>query len=297
LTKKRFAVLVNPQGGIRRGAAILEEVRPLFAAQNAELEVQYTEGPGHATALVKTLDFSQCDGLCVIGGDGTIHEVVNGCQERSEPITIPLGLIPGGTGNSVVLTLGYATPVEAVQRILTGRSQAVDVARVSMRDKTINCLNVVGWGAVVDISRMAEQNRWMGRSRYTVATLRHLMFPQRRHARLVLDDQILEDEFLFVMGCNTQFTGKGMRLAPHANLSDGKIDVIVLRRASLIQILQIFSRIFDGSHTTVDCVEYFQVRSFSIESQNEDLLNLDGEVKGQSPVAVQMLPGAIRVFV
>jgi YegS/Rv2252/BmrU family lipid kinase len=296
MTKKRFVVLVNPRGGTRRGIAILDEVRPVFAAAGAELDVHRTAGPGHATSLARTLDLSHCDGLCVIGGDGTIHEVVNGLRQRSEPAVTPLGLIPGGTGNSLVLHLGYTAPREAARRILAGQTQAVDIARVTVRDQTLDCLNIIGWGAVVDINRTAERLRWLGRPRYTLAALCHILFPRRRRARLVLDDQAADDEFLFVVGCNTQFTGKGMHLAPRADLGDGKIDVIVVRRASFGQMLRLFRRVFDGSHVTLDCVEYHQVRSFRIESQNADLLNLDGELKGHSPAAVAMLSGAIRVF-
>lgn len=296
MTKKRFVILVNPRGGTRRGIAILDEVQPVFAAADAELDVTRTDYPGHATDLARTLDLSQCDGLCVIGGDGTIHEVVNGLMQRTQPVATPLGLIPGGTGNSVALHLGYTTPLEAAQRILAGRTQAVDIARVTVSDQTVNCLNIIGWGVVVDINRTAERLRWMGPPRYTVAALWHILFPRRRRAGLVLDDQTSDDEFLFVVGCNTQFTAKGMRLAPRADAGDGKIDVIVVRRASFGQLLRVFRHVFDGSHVTLDCVEYYQVRSFRIESQSADMLNLDGELKGHSPAAIQMLPGALRVF-
>jgi YegS/Rv2252/BmrU family lipid kinase len=296
MAKRRFVVLVNPRGGTRRGMAILDEIRPVFVAAGAELDVQCTDGPGHATSLGRTLDLSDCDGLCVIGGDGTIHEVVNGLLQRSDPAATPLGLIPGGTGNSVVLHLGYTAPREAARRILAGQTQAVDIARLTMRDQTVDCLNIIGWGAVVDINRTAERMRWVGRPRYTLAALWHILFPRRRRARLVLDDQATDDEFLFVVGCNTQFTGKGMHLAPRADWGDGKIDVIVVRRASFGQMLRLFRSIFDGTHVALDFVEYYQVRSFRIDSQDEDVLNLDGELKGHSPAAVAMLPGAIRVF-
>jgi YegS/Rv2252/BmrU family lipid kinase len=296
MTQKRFVVLVNPRGGTRRGIAILDEVRSLFAAAGAELDVQHTACPGHATSLAKTLDLSQCDGLCVIGGDGTIHEVVNGLRQRREPAATPLGLIPAGTGNAVALHLGYTTPREAVQRILAGQTQAVDIARLTMGDQTVDCLNIVGWGVVSDILGTADRLRWVGRARYTVATLWHILFPRRRRARLVLDDRTAEDEFLFVVGCNTQFTGHRMHLAPRADPCDGKIDVIVVRRASFGQMLRLFRRLFDGTHVTLDCVEYHQVRSFRIESQSADMLMLDGELKGRSPAAVEMLPGAIRLF-
>lgn len=296
MTTKRFVVLVNPRGGTRRGLAIVDEVRPVFTAAGAELDVQHTDAPGHATALARTLDLAPYDGLCVVGGDGTIHEVVNGLLQRSEPAAVPLGLIPGGTGNSVVLHLGYTAPREAARRILAGQTQAVDVARLTMGAQTVACLNIIGWGGVVDINRTAERMRWLGRPRYTLAALWHILFPRRRRARLVLDDEASEDEFLFVVGCNTQFTGRGMRLAPRADWGDGKIDVIVVRRASFGQMLRLFRRVFDGSHVTLDCVEYYQVRSFRIDSPTADLLNLDGELKGHAPAAVEMLPAALRVF-
>lgn len=296
MTAKRFVVLVNPRGGARRGNTVLREVQPVFAAAGAELDIRWTERVGHAAHLARTLDLAHCDGLCIIGGDGTIHEVVDGLFERDAAATTPLGLIPGGTGNSVAMHLGCVTPRDAVQRILTGRTQPVDVARVTLSDRTFHCVNIVGWGGVVDINRTAERLRWAGQARYTVAALWHLLLPRRRRARLVLDDQAMDDQFLFVIGCNTQFTGRGMRLAPRADLSDGKIDVVAVRRASFRELVRVFRRVFDGSHVELDCIEYHQVRCFRIESPTHDLLNLDGELKGRSPAAVQVLPGAIRVF-
>ena len=109
---------------------------------------------------------------------------------------------------------------------------------MTVSDQTVNCLNIIGWGGVVDINRTAERMRWVGRPRYTLAALWHILFRRRRRAVLVLDDQTADDEFLFVVGCNTQFTAKGMRLAPRADLGDGKIDVIVVRRASFGQLLR-----------------------------------------------------------
>lgn len=296
MAKKRFLVLVNPRGGARRGMAVLNEIRPSFQNADAELDVHCTDHAGHALELARTLDLTGQDGLCVIGGDGTIHEVINGLLQRPDPLATPLGLIPGGTGNSLVLHLGYGAPLEAVERILAGRTQAVDIARVTTCEQTVYCVNIVGWGAAVDINRTAERLRFIGRPRYTVAALCHILFPRRRRVRLVLDDLALDDDLLMVMGCNTQFTARGMRLAPRADLGDGKLDVIVVRRASFGQLLGLFRRVFNGSHVDLECVEYHQVQSLRIEPQTEATLNFDGELKGRSPAAVQMLPGAIRVF-
>ena len=108
--------------------------------------------------------------------------------------------------------------------------------------------------------------------------------------------QANDDEFLFIIACNPKFTGSGMKLAPHAEIGDGKIDVVVVRRATRWQMLKLFTKVFDGSHIFLDYVEYHQVRSFAIEFDGPDLLDLDGEMKGHAPLSAEVLPSALRIF-
>ena len=85
---------------------------------------------------------------------------------------------------------------------------------------------------------------------------------------------------MFVIACNTKYTGAGMKLAPNAEIGDGKIDVVVIRRVSRWQMLRLFMKMFDGSHAAMSCIEFHQVSSFSIHSESADRMNLDGEMKG-----------------
>jgi diacylglycerol kinase (ATP) len=101
---------------------------------------------------------------------------------------------------------------------------------------------------------------------------------------------------LFFTACNTKFTGKGMLLAPDAETGDGKVDVVLVRRASRWQMLKMFHKVFDGSHMSLPVVEHYQVRSFSIQPEARDLLNLDGELKGSAPASAEVMPGAVRIF-
>jgi sphingosine kinase len=297
MSAKRYAVVVNPRGGTRRGLRVLDRVKPLFAEARAELDVHVTQYPGHAREIVRTAELDGLTGICVVGGDGTVHEVVDGLMQRGQSPCAPLGLIPAGSGNTVHRHLRCTDPVEATRRILAGATCPLDVARATMGDQIVYCVNIIGWGAVADINGTAEWLRKMGPSRYAVAALWHMVKPKRRRARLVLDGEAVDDEFLFIIGCNTKFTGREMQLAPHADIGDGKIDVVVLRRASRFQMLRLFSKVFSGSHLSLGYVEYHQVRSFAIESAGHEVLDLDGEIKGTAPVQVQMLPSALQVFV
>ena len=294
---RRLAVVVNPHGGKRNGIRVLERIRHVFDSEGIELEILVTQRVGHATEIAKDLDLQRIDGICVVGGDGTFHEVANGLMQRDDSLSVPLGIIPAGTGNSLAQHLQCHDPIEAAWRIVAGLSQSLDVVRVTLQDHSVHCINIVGWGAISDINSTAERMRFLGPTRYTLAALWHILTPKVRRATLVLDDRSFTDDFLFVIACNTKYTGAGMKLAPDAEIGVGKIDIVVLRRVSRWQMLRLFMKVFDGSHVALSCIEFHQVRSFSIQSEAADRMNLDGEMKGNSPMTATLLPSALSIFV
>jgi YegS/Rv2252/BmrU family lipid kinase len=297
VTAKHFVVIVNPHGGTRRGPAVLESVKPAFDAAGAKLDVHVSKHAGHVAEIAKSINTEDYDGVCVVGGDGTIHEAINGLMQQSQRTSTPLGFIPAGSGNSVLRHLNGLEPLEAVRRILAGHLQRLDVVRVTMSNQVMYSVNIVGWGSVVDISLTAERLRALGPSRYTVAALCHILRPKQRRAKLVLGGKTFEDQYVFVIACNTKFTGKGMQLAPDAELDDGKMDVVVVRPTSRWQMFKLMNKIYDGSHLALPCVEVHQVRSLSIETASRDCLNVDGELKGTTPITAEVMPGALRIFV
>lgn len=294
---RRLAVVVNPRGGKRNGIQILDRVRHVFDSAQIELEIRVTERAGHATEIARNLDLQQLGGICVVGGDGTFHEVANGLMQRDDSLSVPLGIIPAGTGNSLAQHLNCQDPIEAARRVVAGRSQSLDVVQVTLQDYSVHCINIIGWGAVSDINCTAEKMRFLGPTRYTISALRHILAPKVRRATLVLDDRTITDDFLFVIACNTKYTGAGMKLAPNAEMGDGKIDVVVIRRVSRWQMLRLFMKVFDGSHVAMSCIEFHQVSSFSIQSESADRMNLDGEMTGNSPMTATLLPSALSIFV
>ena len=86
MSGKRLLVLVNPRSGKRRGLIVLEKVKPVFAAAGIDLEVRVTERPGHARQVAKTFDLTGYRGLCLVGGDGTVHEAVGGFVPCGPPV-------------------------------------------------------------------------------------------------------------------------------------------------------------------------------------------------------------------
>ena len=141
--KLKYYLIVNPHGGVRSGQKILEKVKPYFDEADAELKIIETEYAGHARDISCEIPFEGFTGLCAIGGDGTMHEMVNGIMSRKDGIRIPIGLITGGTGNSFMHDVDCLDPIEAVQRILTNRTRKIDIFRAETEGGTYFGFNIV----------------------------------------------------------------------------------------------------------------------------------------------------------
>ena len=290
-------MIVNPAGGTKKGLDILDKVKPLFQEANAELTILYTDYAGHAKDLANELDYSGYDGLCAIGGDGTMFEMVNGMLKRHDQDTIPLGLITGGTGNAFMHDIDCLDPLEAASRILKGKVRQLDIAKVNAKNKLYYSFNIIGWGLVTDAGYLAEKLRWLGGMRYDVAAILEVLMGKRRIAQLLMDNEVIEDDFVFIIACNTIHTGKAMRIAPRARLDDGKIDLVIVRKSSKIKLLKLFPKLFSGEHIKSPLVEYRQVEKFSVIPKEDSSLNIDGELIGNTPIDVTMQPKMIEVLV
>ncbi|NQT26303.1 diacylglycerol kinase family lipid kinase [candidate division KSB1 bacterium] len=293
----KYYLVVNPYGGTRKGLAILEKVKPIFAKAGAEVEIKETRYAGHARVMINSLDFNGYDGFCAIGGDGTMHELVNGMLTRQDKKKIPLGLITGGTGNSFMHDLNCLDPVVAAKRIVQNRLRKLDIAEVDAAGETIYGFNIVGWGLPTDINILADKMRWLGGQRYNVASVLEVLKNTVRLAKITIDGQTIAGDYGFILGCNTIHTGNAMKMAPLDQIDDGLIDLIILRKAGRMKLLSLFTKIFKGGHVGDPVVHYHQVKEFSIVPLEDHTLNIDGELVGNTPIHVKMLPGAVQVLV
>ncbi len=293
-------IIANPFSGGRRGREVLGLVHPILDKADREMTVRETTHQGHAAEMASELDLSPYDAVGVIGGDGTISEVINGLMQRPAEERLPIGIFPGGSGNSLCHDLDLARPEEAAHCILEGRQQDVDLMKYSVpgNDKPQYAFNILGWGLVTDIGFTAHKLRWLGESQYTLATLIDIFRYRPRQARIILDGKELSGDFVFIIANNTVHTGKKMKMAPKARIDDGKFDVILVRHIpNRFKLLQVFPKIFTGEHIHSELVEYHQVQSFELIPEKSESLNIDGEIFGSTPLTVNVVPHAFQVFV
>ena len=294
----KFIITVNPHGGKKLGPRLLNRVKPLFEAKGIELFVVETTFAGHAKELANQLNITEYDGFIGIGGDGTLHEIINGMLSRHDGRKIPIGIIPGGSGNSYMHDLQLTDPLKAAKAIINEQTRALDTAKIEVNPIIKYSNNMIGWGLVTDVGNKAEHFRWLGTNRYTILSVVEVLRHKSRPATLIMDDKKIEDEFIFIIACNSIHVGKGMKMAPKARLDDGLIDLIVIRAGvSRTRLLQVLPKLFDGSHINEPELEYYQTSQFSLIPETDEILNIDGEIMGSTPIQVNVIPKAFEMFV
>jgi len=293
----KVLLITNPKSGILRYEDSLNNVINEFKKYDIEYTLRNTEYAAHAVELVKQTDLKQYDSVCAMGGDGTLFEVLNGMLNRSENERIPISIIPNGTGNSFMKTVGIEDVVDAIGKISKNEPKNLDMMRVVCGENIYYSLNLIGWGMATDISVLAEKLRLFGGQRYNIASVFEIIKNKRIDSKLIVDGEERDGAFSFIIACNTKYVGKGMKMAPKAKIDDGEIDLIIVKKTSSFTLFSVFPKLFDGSHIDHDACEYVHCKSFSIQPREHSSLNIDGEIIGSTPVSVNIVKNGVELIV
>lgn len=299
----RTLLIVNPVAGHGLGTKTFKRLEPRLIAAFPGLEVRRSERPGHAIELGREAARSGFERILCLGGDGTPFEVINGLYSDGRPPLRPeIGLIPAGTGNSFIRDFGVTTPEEALDRIRAGRHRAVDLVEFECfrggRPARMYSLNIIGVGLITDILKLTnEKLKPLGSLGYSLAVLLRLAKGMDNTIEIRTDGAVrtVKDSALVVS--NSKFTGGKMKIAPDADTADGKADLVVFRGVNRREILTIFSRVFSGKHVAHPKVETVQVVEMSITGDPPQLVMADGELLGETPLRLKVLPSELTVLV
>ena len=291
---KQLLVIINPRGGGGRAKRLLRDAR--LEDLGFGLRIRTTEYPGHAAQITRNESLSSQDQVLVVGGDGTLHEVINALMERDQRERPTLGVLPGGTGNSLAHDLGITVLTKARAVLQNPRKRSMDVLRVSAQGRRFYSFNMVGWGLPATAGRLAESLRWLGPGRYTAASVIDIVRGGFPSVSLEAGGERYQGCYPAVIICNTQHIGTGMKMAPRAELDDGLMDVVVLEPTSRYRMLQLLRRVYDGSHVDSEGLHYHQVERFSLCAPELSPLNVDGEILASQAFEIEMVPGALEVM-
>ncbi|MCZ6636177.1 MAG: diacylglycerol kinase family lipid kinase [bacterium] len=282
-----WIVIVNPVSGKSRGKRLAESVVRFLAKRGVTAEPVFTTGPGDGTRLARQAVAEGIRQVAVCGGDGTVHEVVNGLV-GSDAV---LGIVPSGRGNDLARVLGIPGDVESASAVLMdGVDRQIDLGRIG--DRYFGTVATLGFDSVVA--------RWTydrGARFYVLAVLKTLRTYRCPTVRLEGDFGRFEGPILLVATGNGGFYGAGMQIVPQAICDDGVLDVCLVKAVSKATLLSLFPRVFWGGHGKHPAVQMFRTKTLRIVTEEPLEIFADGEPVCCTPATINVVPGVLNVRV
>jgi diacylglycerol kinase (ATP) len=299
-----MVLVCNPKAGRGGAGAAVEEVCRHLTDRQLAYEIVYTQGTGHATELTRQALDKGRTFIVAVGGDGTIHEVVNGLvkDDRAVAPEAVMGVVAAGTGADFVRTFGLPSmPAHAVAHLDGAGSFPIDIGKITYQQDgneiTRYFANVaeVGLGALV-VDRARHLPGWLGPTLYVVAFWLAVARHKPAHVTVDLVDRHYEGPMNNLVVANGQFFGGGMKIAPKAAPTDGVFD-IQIEHASKREEIAVMPKVFGGQHVPhPDILEAKRVRA-SIEATPALRIEADGELLGHTPATFEVLKDIVRLKV
>ena len=304
----RAKFIVNPasaNGSTRKLWGGLEQA---ILAEIGEVDASFTNGPNHATDLARKALADGFEMVVAVGGDGTVNEVVNGFFDSGRPVNpdAALGVISRGTGSDFIKTMNIPREIEAAARALKGRAvKRCDAGRFTSRGPNgeemeryfINIADFgVGGEAVERVNNTTKA--FGGFASFLYGTLKTLWAYKGKKVRIRVDDDYeIETTVNSVVIANGRYFGGGMWIAPEAVVDDGLFDVIILDDMSFTESLLNIPKLYKGTHVDDPKVKCLRGRTIVAESDEEVLIDVEGEHGGRLPARFEIIPSAINVKV
>jgi diacylglycerol kinase (ATP) len=287
-----WALVINPVSGQGQGSIIGTYV----AGYLNQKSIKFTIVTGNSSVALsdhlKTFIVKnpQCKGVIAVGGDGLLHIVL----QVVVPAQIPFTVIPAGTGNDFVRTLGWSLDQidNQLETVTTSAPTSIDLGLVD--GEWFGAILSTGFDSIVN--EKANTMQWpKGPMKYNVAIAMELPRFKPRHYEITLDDRTISTEAMLIAVANGRSYGGGMLVCPNANISDAHFDVMVLHPISKLEFMKVFPRVFAGTHVSHPAVEIVRSKNVTIESKA--VAYADGERIGQLPISAECIHDAVETWV
>ena len=307
--KKKWGVIANPKSGsgrfFRRKVTVEEQLK----RAGLDVDFVFSQYPEHACELARDFVERGIRDLIIIGGDGTISEVIHGIFTSSvNPQEVTFAVIPSGTGDDWARYWHIRKSLSKnLSVILEGNTRPVDVGKLTYRlkrqKKTKYFINSVGIGYDAQVVQYAEiigrfisGKAWV----YSFAIIAGAVMHSPKMLSLCADGEHILEAKVYTMSIgNGPYTGGGIKQTPQASPVDGAFDVMVAKRLSFFELIQELYRLFRSGLQENSCIKYFRAKELRITTTKRHKVEADGILlkNGKAPYEVSVLPNAIRMIV
>ncbi len=271
--RSMFHIIYNPVSGKKKALKNLSKIKKILSAKQVPYQTHKTCAVHDGTYIAAKLTKRGETDLIVLGGDGTLHEVLNGI---ADPAACRLGLIPSGTGNDFAGKLGLPLDAEkALAVILEGEAKPTDYLLVD----GVRCMNVAGMGMDVDVLERCKRGKLKGKIKYLLSLVKSLF--AFKGLPVLIESEGVEEKHsaLIAAACNGAQFGGGITICPVAEVDDNQMDVVVVDCiGGKIKIIKAFLQLMKGRILQYPATKHFRCEKVTFTPDTPCTLQLDGEL-------------------
>ncbi|MGY3838095.1 YegS/Rv2252/BmrU family lipid kinase [Bacillus atrophaeus] len=293
MSYQKALLIYNGNAGKKNIEKTLGSVVPILSQSIDELIIKPTRRKDDAYQFCKTLD-DTIDILFVLGGDGTVHECINGIAALDKKPAV--GILPGGTCNDFSRELGIPQNLQkAAEALVSGKKISVDVCK--MNDRFF--LNFWGIGLITETSNNINETEkaLFGKISYFTSALRTVSSAQPFPVKLNIDGEEREDEAVMLLVMNGQYIGTNRIPLPDASITDGLADILICRSTNLTALRELMNMEQGTFENFAGELSYIQASKVKIETESEMKVDTDGEVYTHTPGVIEVLKQHIEMLI
>jgi YegS/Rv2252/BmrU family lipid kinase len=300
---KKYKLIANPAAGTHRSRHIAAHVVELLGQRNIEFDLEFTAAPKHA-AEIAVRSCKDFDAIVAIGGDGTVHEVVNGLMKVSEEKRPVLGVVPAGSGNDFAHAIAVPTKSDhALVHALGNEPSAVDLGVMTDehgKREFFDNTTGIGFDSVVTI-RSHKLPVLRGFLMYLTAVIQTILLNHNAITmQIETEEQKWEQSNLLLTMCNGPREGGGFMMAPEAKIDDGILHYAMIKKVSRPMMFRLIPEVMNGTHGRFQQVTMGSCRRMSVSADRPMYIHCDGEIYSGfgtdvRKVIFEVLPGALKV--
>jgi YegS/Rv2252/BmrU family lipid kinase len=290
----KLRIVFNPRSGRqRRNASVLPMLRDFISSRSLDADLVCTEGPGHATEIAREAVVAGCLRIVAVGGDGTVNEVAQALIHTPAA----LGLVPFGSGNGLALHLGLPTTLSDALELATGAAGRVAELDTGIANG-LPFVNAMGLGLDAEVSRRFNRLARRGLPAYASTAFAAFLSRKTERFHIAAGDHIETVDALLIAVANSDQYGNHAKIAPHARVDDGVLDLVLVRPVGLFAAGMLGARLFLGSIDRSSRVRRIRAARFVVDRPSGGLIHTDGETHMAGPrVEIGVRPRSLRVVV
>ena len=295
-------IIVNPSSGNRNISEQWEKIQQLLKTKKIDFSFAFTQFSKHEIELVDKAIQNGFRNIISIGGDGTLHHVVNGIMQQRYVKTsdITIAVIPQGTGNDWIKTYNIPNDIEKAIEIISKKKTILqDIGVLETENNTVSYFNnVAGLGYDGYIVNKLKTLKRFGSIAYLLSGLAGLLFYKKSVFKIIFDDKTIENKCLMTIFGLCKFSGGEMQFTKDVNSSDGLFDITIAKNLNLFDLVFNLPKLYSGKIVHHKKVETYKTKEIMVIPQTtKPFIQADGELIGTGKVSVKIIEKAIKFII